>query len=86
MMCVQNVLRNLTLNEFCKSVYHCGSYEVVLRKLFFLSHSVEWLFYAVCLLLIIQHVVHVFISLVSIRTLVQNVFGYWPGTYSYLLS
>jgi len=37
------------------------------------------------LLFILQLVVLVFISLVSIQTLVQNVFVYWPGMYTYVL-
>lgn len=35
---------------------------------------------------IIQLVVLVFILLVSLQTLVQNVFGYWPGLYIYMLT
>jgi len=37
------------------------------------------------LLFILQLVVLVFISVVSIQTLVQNVFVYWPGMYTYVL-
>jgi len=39
-ICVQNFLRNLTVKEFCKSVYTCQSYDQKSSVLFFETHCI----------------------------------------------
>jgi len=40
MLCIENLLRNLTMKEFRKSVYICPSYHKKSSVLFFLRHTV----------------------------------------------